>query len=178
MLGVKFGQKEYIVTILKDVEEEVHRSGTLRFKYPWFDGSELLAERMAQTVRLNPEEKLKLDAAQSILRGWVLSNVELYTSEGRSPPSPTDCRILAFGQIRPAIVVTDDIGMHLLAEDFGIPVWHGPDLLAKMRTAKLIDNNLIREIYEAMERNGDTTKTWIEAKHRIFSKIFGMDPSA
>lgn len=177
MLGVKFGQKEYVVTILKDVEEEVHRSGSLRFRYPWFDGSELSAERIAQSVRLSPDEKSKLEAAQSVLRGWVLSNVEPYTVEGRSPPSSTDCRVLAFGQIRPAIVVTDDIGMHLLAKDFEIPIWHGPELLVKMRAAKLVDNDLIREIYEAMENNGDTTKTWIQAKHSTFSKIFGKPPT-
>ena len=173
MLGVKFGQKEYVVTILKDVEEEVHRNGNLLFRHPWFDGSELSAERIAQSVRLSSDEKSKLEAAQSVLRGWVLSNVEPYTIDGRSPPSPTDCRVLAFGQIRPAIVVTDDIGMHLLAKDFGIPIWHGPELLVKMRAAKLVDSNLIRAIYEAMENNGDTTKTWVQAKYTAFSKIFG-----
>lgn len=100
-----------------------------------------------------------------------------YTTGGRQPPSATDCKILAFGQIRPAIVVTDDLGMHDLAKDFGIAVWHGPELLAKLRAAKKVDNDLIRDIYDALERNKDMTQTWTEAKHTIFEKVFGKTPS-
>ena len=37
MLGVEFGQKRYVLTILEDVEAEVRHSGRLRFHYPWFD---------------------------------------------------------------------------------------------------------------------------------------------
>lgn len=173
MLGVKFGQREYIVTILKDVKEEVHRSPALRFKFPWFDDGDLAAERMAATMRLSTEEKEKLSAAQSVLHGWVLADISRYTTGGRSPPSSTDCRVLAFGQIRQAVVVTDDIGMHDLAKDFDITVWHGPELLAKMRTAKMASNELIREIFEALEANGDQTATWRDAKHTTFAKIFG-----
>ena len=176
MLGVKFGQREYVVTILKDVEEEVHRSQALRFKFPWFDDGDLVAERMAATVRLNTEEKEKLSVAQSVLHGWVLTDISKYTTGGRSPPSSIDCRVLAFGQIRQAVVVTDDIGMHDLAKDFGITVWHGPELLAKMRTAKMVSNELIREIFEALEANGDQTGTWRDAKHTTFAKVFGAVP--
>lgn len=48
MLGVKFGQKEYVLTVLKDVETEVHRNPTLRAKYPWFDGDDVRAERLVR----------------------------------------------------------------------------------------------------------------------------------
>lgn len=176
MLGVKFGQKEYVLTVLKDVETEVHRNPTLRARYPWFDGDELQAERLAARIALGAEEKSSLEVAQSVLQGWVLANLDSYMTNGRSPPSETDCRVLAFGQIRPAIVVTDDLGMHLLAKDFEIPVWHGWELLSKMRTAKIVQSELIREIYEALEINGDLTKTWVEAKHTAFVKVFGPKP--
>lgn len=85
MLGVGFGQKNYVLTILKDVEEEVHRSGALKFKFPWFDGEDLAAERVAKQVRLSADEKGQLEAAQSVLRGWVLTNPTVYTTAGRSP---------------------------------------------------------------------------------------------
>lgn len=172
LLGVRFGHKEYALTILKDVEDEVHRSPTLQFKFPWFDEGILSAERIAKTIRLTSDEKQKLALAQDVLRNWVVADIGKYTNGGRSPPSPTDCRVLAFTQIRPAIVVTDDLGMHTLAEDFQIPVWHGPDLLSKMRTAKIVTDDLIREIYAAMEANGDLTKTWLEAKQSTFLKVF------
>lgn len=173
LLGVKFGQKDYVLTVLKDVEDEVRRSPKLRFNHPWFDEATLGAERDAKQVRLSEDEKRQLDSARSVLRAHVLAEVEVYITGGRQPPSDTDCRVLAFGQIREAIVVTDDLGMHRLAGDFELPIWHGWELLAKMRSAKKVDNDLIREIYDALERNGDLTATWREAKHTEFVKVFG-----
>lgn len=173
MLGVKFGQKEYVLTILKNVEDEVHRSSRLKYKYPWFDNPEFAEERLATRIRLGKHEKEQVEAATSVLLGYVRSNAAVYMSHGRSPPSPTDCYILAFGQIRQTIVVTDDLGMHQLANDFEISVWHGHELLKKMLSAKLITNDLVREIYDAMEENRDLTHSWKQAKHTSFKKLFG-----
>lgn len=173
MLGVKFGQNDYVPTILKVTEDEVHRSRKLQFLYPWFDHEDLANERLSKQVRLSADEKKQVKAATSILREHVLSDVSRYTSQGRSPPSEPDCYILAFGQIKPAIVATDDLGMHLLAKDFDIKIWHGHELLKKMHTAKTINNELVKEIYEALENNADMTPSWKQAKHTSFKKIFG-----
>ena len=174
LLGKKFGQKDYVLTILRDVEDEVQRSPRLRHDYPWFDAADLVTERLAHTPRLNAQEKATLAAATSVLHGLVQMDPARFMTKGRSPPSHTDCRVLAFGQSRPAIVVTDDFGMHDLARMVGIhDIWHGPELMKKMLRAKLIDNDLVREIYEALEANNDLTGTWIEAKHSTFAKIFG-----
>lgn len=176
MLGIKFGQKDYVLTILKEVENEVHNSPTLHFKFPWFDNPDIAKERLAKGVRLSKDERTQIDAATSVLRESVLSHATQYTTQNRTPPSPTDCRMLAFGQVRPAIVVTDDLGMHLLAKEFAITVWHGHELLKKMLTAKLIDNGLVRKIYEALENNGDLPCTWQKVRHTAYKKIFGPQP--
>lgn len=175
-VGIKFGQKNYVLTIHKSVEDEVHRNPRLRAKYPWFDVQEFASERLAKQVRLSEDEKTSIQAAQSVLHGWVLADPDAYTWGGRSPPSATDCWLLALGQVKPAIIVTDDLGMHVLANDFRIAVWHGFELLDKLRSAKVVDYPLIREIYEALEVNGDLPKTWLEAKHSTFTKIFGPKP--
>lgn len=96
---------------------------------------------------------------QEVLLGTVQLDIAKYTT-GRSPPGPTDCWLLAYGQVKSAIVVTDDLGMHTLASDFGLKVWLGFELLAKLRSAKIVDNDLVREIYDALDRNGDLTDTW------------------
>lgn len=174
LLGEKFGQKEYVLTILKDVEDEVHRNPRLKFKYPWFDGEDFANERLAFTPRLNSEQKATLAAATSVLLGVVQMDPVRFMSKGRAPPSSVDCRMLAYGQIRPAIVVTDDLSMHVLAGMVGInQIWHGHELLKKMLSAQLIDNDRVRDIYEALEINGDLPATWREAKHSTFVKIFG-----
>ena len=178
LLGKKFGLKDYVLTILRDVEDEVQRSPRLRHDYPWFDMATLATERLAQTPKLSAEEKATLAAAASVLHGLVQMEPGRFMTQRRSPPSYTDCRVLAFGQIRPAIVVTDDLGMHELASMVGIQdIWHGHELLKKMLSAKFIDNELVRDIYAALEANGDLTATWRDAKHGTFVKIFGKAPA-
>lgn len=172
-VGITFGQKGYVLTVHKSVEDEVHKSPRLRAKYPWFDADEFVNERLAKQIRLSADEKQSIEAAQSVLHGWVLSDIDRYTSGGRSPPGPTDCWLLGLAQVKSAIVVTDDLGMHELAKDFGISVWHGYELLDKLRSAKVVNGALIKEIYDALEANGDLTRSWQEAKHTVFTKIFG-----
>jgi hypothetical protein len=110
------------------------------------------------------------------LKAHVLENIDSYTSHYRSPPSDTDCYCLAFGLLRNGIVVTDDLGMHQLANDFEITIWHGHQLMKKMLSAKVIEKDLFKEIYLALETNEDIPKTWTEAKHTIYKKIFGPKP--
>ncbi|WP_237022511.1 DUF4411 family protein [Herbaspirillum frisingense] len=172
-VGISFGQKGYVLTVHKSVEDEVHRNPRLKAKYPWFDSEEFIAERLAKQIRLSEDDKQGIAIVQSVLHGSVLSDVHRYTSGGRSPPGQTDCWLLALGQVKSAIVVTDDLGMHELAKDFGIAVWHGYELLDKLRSAKVVNGTLIKEIYQALEVNGDLTKSWQEVKHTLFAKIFG-----
>lgn len=174
LLGKPFGQKTYMLAVLRDVDDEVHQSAKLRHDFPWFDSSDLAVERKTYSPRLTPDEKSALDAATSVLQGIVRMDPKLFMRNHQSPPSPTDCRVLAFGQIRPAVVVTDDLGMHQLAEMIEFEhVWHGHELLKRMLSAKAIDNDLVRSIYAALEANRDLQQTWALAKHTTFVKIFG-----
>jgi hypothetical protein len=173
MLGVTFGQKKYVLTILKITEDEVRRSPRLKYKFPWFDQPDLAEERVAKQVRLSAETKEQLEITKGIFRQHVLENVTIY----KNPPSSADCYILAFGQVRPAIVVTDDLSMHTLASEFELEksVWHGHELLHKMLSGKHIDKTLVREIYEALEANDDLPKAWVDVKHTTFKRTFGVD---
>ncbi|WP_294375902.1 DUF4411 family protein [Pseudacidovorax sp.] len=175
-VGIKFGQKQYVLTIHKIVEDEVHRSPRLRERFPWFDGEEFAEERFAKQIRLSAEDKEAVDAAHSILHNWVLEDPGAYITGGRSPPSWTDCWLLALAQVKSAIVVTDDLAIHQLAAEFGLSVWHGFELLSKLVSARVIDNLLIKEIYEALEVNGDLPKAWIDVKHTVFPRVFGAPP--
>jgi hypothetical protein len=177
IIGVKFGQRNYVLAIHKVVEDEVHRSPRLQDKFPWFDVQEFAEERLAKQIRLKEVEKARISIAHSVLLGWVSSNVESYTTAGRSPPGWTDCWLLALGQERNAVIVTDDLGIHLLAEEFRIEVWHGYELLDKLRTAKTVDSEKVREIYDALETNGDLPKSWSAVKHTRFMRIFGKKKS-
>jgi hypothetical protein len=175
-VGRQFGQVPYVLIILKAVEDEVHQSSKLRFKNPWFDEPEFAQERMAKQVRLSAADKSQIELVRDVLLGIVQLDIDKYTSNKRSPPGRTDCWLLAYGQVRDAIVATDDLGMHTLAAEAGLRVWHGYELLLKLKTAKVVDNHKVREIYEALEANDDLTETWRQAKHDQFAKIFGSKP--
>jgi hypothetical protein len=43
-----------------------------------------------------------------------------------------------------------------------------------MLSAKVITNELVREIYTALENNDDLPRTWQEVKHTVFKKLFGL----
>ena len=42
----------------------------------------------------------------------------------------------------------------------------------KMHSTKMIDSEKVRDIYAALEVNGDMTKTWADAKLTVFKKVF------
>ena len=107
-VGRAFGQVPYVLVILKAVEDEVYRSARLRFLNPWFDEPEFAQERLAKHTRLSAAERQDLKLVQEVLCGTVQLDVAKYTT-GRSPPGATDCWLLAYGQVKGAIVVTDDL---------------------------------------------------------------------
>lgn len=173
MLGVAFGVKAYVLVVLKDVEEEVHRNSALGFKFPWFDEQVLADERLAARARLTKEEKKSIEVAAGILRASVLSDPLRFMQGRGDPPSLVDCRVLAHGYVRGCIVTTDDLGMHKLASEFEIRVWHGYELLKALLNAKAVDSVLVRQIFDALEANQDLPASWRKARHTKFPKIFG-----
>lgn len=175
-VGRQFGQVPYVLVILKIVEDEVHQSPKLQYKNPWFDEPEFAKERLSKQLRLNAVDRNAIQLVQGVLLGIVQQDIEKYITHRRSPPGRTDCWLLAYAQVKHAIVATDDLGIHTLAAETGLKVWHGYELLAKLRSAKVVDNEKVREIYAALEANNDLTDTWHKAKHDQFSKIFGPKP--
>lgn len=174
-LGIQFGHKKYVLAILPIVEKEVLKSHKLKFQNPWFEDGVFEGERDSHAIRMNKLERQSMANTKSIFDGHVQQNLNDYLVEGRSPPGHADCELLAFAYIRQGIVVTDDLGIHLLASDFKLPIWHGYELLSKLLAAKVVNGELIREIYHALEANRDITDTWSQAKHTTFKKVFGKD---
>lgn len=146
--------------------------------FPWFDDQEYAGERIAKQIRLSVQEHAQIHAAQSVLRAFVLQDPMRFMVGKRQPPSENDCFLLAVGQVKSAIVVTDDLGMHIVVNDFGLEIWHGWELLLKLLSAQIVDRVLVQEIYTALEANGDLPDYWRDVKHTKFSKIFGKVPES
>jgi len=82
LLGEPFGQKGYVLTILKEVEDEVSRNSRLRFHFTWFNNTDIASERCAKRVRpvvtesrnLTPPDRgrrrAEADLHRSAVRRW------------------------------------------------------------------------------------------------------------
>lgn len=168
LLDVVFGQKHYRLTILEDVEREYRQSPRMREIFPWFRDKSLAAERASKRARLTTDELVQLRSMTSVLLKTVRSNLNAY----RSAPSPIDCRMLAFGLLRDATVVTDDLAMHQLGKEFGIATMHGHELLRRMLSAKMVTKEEVRDIYRALIANGDLPASWMRDRDRFFPRVF------
>ncbi|KVQ82427.1 hypothetical protein WK07_09940 [Burkholderia multivorans] len=79
---------------------------------------------------------------------------------------------MAFTLVRESVVVTDDLSMHILAGEFGIATIHGHHALHKMFSARKVDKAMIRELYAALEANGDLPAKWVEDRDELSASVF------
>lgn len=120
---------------------------------------------------MSTNKREQIDIAAGVLHGAVLQNVSRYIQGGGSPPGPTNCRVLAFGLVKGAIVATDDLGMHLLAAEFKLAVWHGWELLASWPRQGRQRRGLVREVL--LRWRSTATPTWRAARYGALAKVFG-----
>lgn len=174
LLGKKFNPaKDYVLVVLREVADEVHRQPRLVRQYPWFDGPEYTEERKAHGVRLSKDQKNGATENKKFLLSHVAQNARAYLLHGRDPPGDVDCYVLGVAMACNWCVATDDENMHALGKDFEVKCLYAFDVLHKLLSADMIDKAKVIEIYEALETNGDLPARWIDAKGKLFKKVFG-----
>lgn len=177
LLGKKFNPaKDYTLVVLREVADEVHRQPRLVRQYPWFDGPEYAEERKNHGARLTRDQKGEAAENKKFLLSHVARNARAYLLHGRDPPSDTDCYVLGVAMACNWCVATDDENMHALSRDFEVKCLYAYDVLHKLLSADMIDKAKVIEIYEALEVNGDITARWIDAKGKLFKKVFWPKP--
>jgi len=174
LLGKKFNPvKDYVLIVLREVADEVHRQPRLVHQYPWFDDAEYTEERKRYGARLTKGQKDEAAENKKFLLSHVAQHARAYLVQGRDPPSDTDCYVLGVAMACNWCVATDDENMRALGKDFEVQCLYAFDVLHKLLSAGMIDKAKVIEIYEALEANGDMTVRWIDAKGKLFKKVFG-----
>jgi hypothetical protein len=170
ILGFEIGQKQYVLKVLPSVEKEVIRNLVLAEKFPWFDGTAYAVERAAHKVRFTKEQRASWESTSSVLRAYVARN----SANFKNPPSNVDCDVLACGldEVLDALVVTDDESMLALSSQFGIKCISSNQLLKILLSAKVIDKEKVREIFDAMAINGDMPQRWLNEAGTLFKTVF------
>lgn len=171
-LGFEIGQKKYVLKVLPAVEQEVTRNPRLAEKFPWFESENYVVERQTHKIRFLKSQRESWTAASSVLRAYVARN----SKEFKNPPSNVDCDVLACGQedVLGALIVTDDESMLKLGKLFDIACISSNQLLKIMLSAKIIDKAKVREIFEALYRNGDMPQRWLDEAKQLFQTVFSQ----
>lgn len=174
LLGFKFNPaKDYLLLVVPEIEDEVINRPRLTRLYPWFEDALLASERGAHMPKLTKADKQAIEQSHKFLLSHVARNATSYMKLERSPPGETDCYVLAVAMEKKWSVATDDENMHILGGEFAVPCFYGFDVMHKLHSAGMIDNNKVIEVYEALETNNDLPARWVGAKLKLFKKVFG-----
>jgi hypothetical protein len=137
LLDTVFGDENYCLYVLKELDDEFYRNKRLKNKFAWVGDDEYTANRRKRlTLSRNDIGQIKLVAG--FLRQHKVENT-LGISE-------VDIQCLAHGQVLDIPVVTDDGDMLLAAVDFDINTMKTLELMRIMLDCAHIDMAKVRQV--------------------------------
>jgi hypothetical protein len=163
LLKVKFGEENYCLYVVKELQQEFDRNSRLRNKFPWVSEPEY-SENRAHRLQLSRKERNEIDQAFDFIFDHART---VYPGVSR-----VDVTILAHAYILGIPVVTDDGDMLALANDFEIQTFRVLDLLKLMLDCKHINIQKVREIAAYLAYANDKPREY----GRDFKKLFGEFP--
>ncbi len=165
LLFQPFGEENFCLYVLPELEREYAREPRLQHKFPWVDEPEYRDNR-DKRLSLSRKQRKAVDTAFAIM--WDHVQTEL------PGPSRVDVTVLSYAYMLGIPVVTDDDDMIQLAEAFGITVRKTLDLLKMMLDGGHIDMAKVRSIVAYWSYVDDHPKDFV-ANYR---RLFGESPPA
>lgn len=161
LLGVVFGDENYCLYVLPDLEKEYGRSARLRTKFHWVNDDQYVQNRK-HTIAVSKKEKKEIDRAREI--------IDDYKYENCLGVSSIDIHYLANAYVLSIPVVTDDDDMLELASVFDIRIMKSLKLLALMLEAKHISIKKVREIVAYWKYEKDTPGNYRQEYKKLFKE--------
>ena len=161
LLGVVFGDSEYCLYVLPDLEKEYARSARLQTKFHWVNEDKYFQNRK-RAITVSHKEKKEVDRTREIL--------DDYKYESRLGVSLIDISYLAHAYALDIPVVTDDNDMLELARVFDIQTIKSLKLLALMCAAKHINIRKVRETVAYWKYEKDTPGNYREEYKKLFKE--------
>ena len=163
LLKVEFGDEEYCLYVIKELQQEFDRNPRLRNKFPWVSDPEY-SENRSHRLQLSRKEQKEIDQAFDFMFDHART---AYPGVSR-----VDVTILAHANILGIPVVTDDGDMLALANDFEIRTFRVLDLLKLMLDCEHITMAKVREIAAYLAYTNDKPREY----GRDYKKLFGESP--
>lgn len=161
LLDVVFGENDYCLYVLKELDDEFCRNKRLQTQFSWVEEEEYAANRKKR-LTLSRQDRKNIDLTVEFLRGHKMEN-ELGVSD-------VDILGLAHGHVLNITVVTDDSDMLQCADDFNIPTMKTLELLQLMVASDHIDMQKIRQIASYWEYIADKPGNFRSDYIRIFGE--------
>ncbi|WP_263080114.1 DNA-binding protein [Endozoicomonas sp. Mp262] len=137
LLFQTFGEDEYCLYVLPELDNELGKSRRLKSKFAWASDDEYIENRK-HYPSVGKKQSKAIDDAYDYIWNYI---------ETESPgPSKVDARYLAYAYVLGISVVTDDADMLAVAKVFNIKTLKTLDLMKLMVDSGHIDMNKVREI--------------------------------
>jgi len=163
LLDTPFGDQEYCLYVLKELDDEFSRNHRLQSQFGWVDDPDYQANR-AKRLSLSKKDKREVAITVDFLRQHKIDN--------RLSVSGVDIECLAYAYVLDIYVVTDDTDMLEVAHVFGVKNMKTLNLLHLMLENEHVDMNKVRQIAAYWEYISDKP-----AKFRQeYIDIFGEKP--
>lgn len=163
LLNVEFGDKQYCLYCIKELQDEYNRSTRLKNAFSWVNDPAYVNNR-SHLLKITKAEKLEIRRAYDFIRDYV-RNVHPGVSK-------VDVRCLAHAEQLCIPVVTDDEEMRIVAGVYGIITYKTLELLKLMLDCRYIGIDKVREIAAYLTYFNDKPKDFIVD----YKKLFGEAP--
>lgn len=164
LLDVVFGEDNYCLYVLKELDDEFAASPRLQSKFTWVEDPEYVENR-GKRLTLAKKEARAIEHTVEFLTQYKIDNL--------LGVSRVDIRCLAHSHVLEIPVVTDDGDMLELANAFSIDAIKTLNLMEQMLSCGHIDMNKVRQIVSYWNHIGDKPGNF----RADYQEIFGEDPS-
>jgi len=165
LLDVVFGDDNYCLYVLEELDDEFSRSRRLRDQFSWVADPEYASNRKKR-LTLSRKERREIDQTIEYLTQNKMENL--------LGVSPVDIQCLAYGHVLGIPVVTDDGDMLDLANAFGIYAIKTLHLMEWMLSCGHIDMTKVHQVVGYWAYIGDKPGNF----RADYQEIFGEDPPA
>ena len=159
LLDTEFGDKNYCLYVLKDLEKEYDRSPRLQTKFHWVNEDKYFENRKRK-LTVSRKDKKAIDRTVEFLEEHKYNNCLGVSS--------VDIKNLAHGHVLDIPVVTDDKDMIELAKAFAIETMSSLKLLTLMVKSGHISKKKVRDIITYWKYNKDTPGNYRKEYKKLF----------
>lgn len=163
LLDTPFGDEDYCLYVLKELDYEFSRSARLQTQYSWVGEHEFQTNRKKR-LTLSKKNKREIELTLDFLHQHKIEN--------RLSVSEVDILYLAYGYVLDIYTVSDDTDMLELADVFNIKTMKTQELLYLMLECDHVDMEKVRQITAYWEYISDKPANF----RQDYIDIFGEKP--